>query len=65
MFSQPLQELYDNSFVIIVSILVPMVIDSAKKYRHERNLRIKLEQQVELCPCKKKGKGKGKGQRAD
>ena len=37
MFSQPLQELYGNSFVIIVSILVPMVIDSAKKYRHERN----------------------------
>ena len=61
MFSQPLQELYDNSFVIIVSILVPMVIDSAKKYRHERNLRIKLEQQVKLC----KKKGKGRGKRAD
>ena len=30
MFSQPLQELYDNSFVIIVSILVPMAIDYAK-----------------------------------
>ena len=58
MFSQPLQELYDNSFVIIVSILVPMVIDSAKKYRHERNIRIKLEQQVERPYKGKKGKCK-------
>ena len=58
MFSQPLQELYDNSFVIIVSILVPMVIDSAKHYGHERNLRIKLEKQVELRPYKGKGKCK-------
>ena len=46
MFSQPLQELYGNSFVIIVSILVPMVIDSAKKYRHERNKRIESEKQA-------------------
>ena len=58
MFTQPLQELYDNSFVIIVSILVPMVLDSAKHYRHERNLRNEQEQQVELRPYKGKGKGK-------
>ena len=58
MFTQPLQELYDNSFVIIVSILVPMIIDSAKKYRHEINLRIEREKQVKLRPYKGKGKGK-------
>ena len=58
MFSQPLQELYDNSFVIIVSILVPMVIDSAKHYRHESNKRIKLEKQEELCSHKIKRRKK-------
>ena len=56
MFSQPLQELYDNSFVIIVSILVPMVIDSTKKYRHERNKRIEREKQEELCSHKRRRK---------
>ena len=56
MFSQPLQELYDNSFVIIVSILVPMVIDSVKHYRHERKLRIEKEQQVKIQISRKRKK---------
>jgi hypothetical protein len=35
MFSQPLQELYNNSLVIIISIITPMMIDSIKQYLHK------------------------------
>ena len=38
MFSQPLQELYNNSLVIIISIITPMMIDSIKQYLHKDTL---------------------------
>ena len=56
MFSQPLQELYGDSFVIIASTLLPIAIDSAKHYGHERNKRIESEKQAKPSTPKRSKK---------
>jgi len=58
MSSGPIQVLYDNSLVILVSILTPTVIDSINHYTKEEKKNVIPEK------CKQ-GKRSSRGKKAD